>query len=49
MLVAGAMTAGGGSQTDAAPPGPIRSEQASLELVPVAAIREVEIGPDGFL
>ena len=37
MLVAGAMTAGCGSQTDAAPQGPVGSEQATFELVTVAA------------
>jgi glucose/arabinose dehydrogenase len=37
MLVAGALTAGCGSQTDAAPQGPVGSEQATFELVTVAA------------
>ena len=37
MLVAGALTAGCGGQTDAAPQGPVGSEQASFEVVTVAA------------
>jgi glucose/arabinose dehydrogenase len=37
MLVAGALTTGCGNQTDAAPQGPIGSEQASFEVVTVAA------------
>ena len=36
MLLAIAMTAGCGNQTDAAPQGPISSEEASFELVTVA-------------
>ena len=37
MLAAGAVTAGCGSQSDAAPQGPVVSEQATFELVTVAA------------
>jgi glucose/arabinose dehydrogenase len=37
MLVAGALTAGCGGQPDAAPQGPVSSEQATFEVVTVAA------------
>jgi glucose/arabinose dehydrogenase len=51
MLVAGALTAGCGGQPDAAPQGPVSSEQATFELVTVAAGLEHPWGmaflPDG--